>query len=620
MKISLCMICGNEAAFITRCLDSAKDAFDELCLVRAVGTQEPDGTISIAAGWCALNGKEFRVEVYFNLIPDLPHVDDFSAARNLSFSLATGDWLIWLDCDDLIPEGHCAKIRKAAGTAGFDALLMPYDKPDGSTCDRERLIRRGAGRWENRVHEICRFRGTGANTPDIRIIHSPPKNSEVAPPPANAAAGPPSRPITLENGEWLLPTRRRIPQLKKFFAACKATKISTAGFVLVNAREYYELKADYDSIELPPDWHIMTMLGDGMGEKLREFWSGKFKPEGWLGLLVDDLVPETTHWDRALIGELEAGAHIVSCNDGPFGAAKRLRLCGAVAWTTTILRAVGFPGGIYPEGLWHTYIDDIWETIGRAAGCWKIRMDVVVPHETAFLQSGQTAGPDETHQKAYGRNDQDKARFEKWKAEEMSENIAAARALMPVRPAIAKRNASHARNLTLLKLEMAPATRTLFYYHEELFHLVNSGQDEHRAEAVATGKSALQMFGVTGFEERYEIMLNLGELEKEQAEEWWTSAIRLQPWRREAFAYLCQRAIAAGDASSAVSYLRMLNSLPRPNPLPWTHREIWYGWAARLLRVRVMRLSGRAEEADRLHAAHMKSPAYARGVQEQALA
>jgi glycosyltransferase involved in cell wall biosynthesis len=57
MPISLCMICGNEEAVILNCLESAKTAFEELCLVRAIGDQTADGTLDIAAKWCSENGK-----------------------------------------------------------------------------------------------------------------------------------------------------------------------------------------------------------------------------------------------------------------------------------------------------------------------------------------------------------------------------------------------------------------------------------------------------------------------------------------------------------------------------------------------------------------------------------
>jgi tetratricopeptide (TPR) repeat protein len=85
----------------------------------------------------------------------LPFVDNFSAARNLSFSLATCDWQLWLDCDDLLTPQACAAIRACAEENAHDCYQFMYTKPDGSTCPRERLIRRGRGHWKNRIHETC---------------------------------------------------------------------------------------------------------------------------------------------------------------------------------------------------------------------------------------------------------------------------------------------------------------------------------------------------------------------------------------------------------------------------------------------------------------------------------
>jgi glycosyltransferase involved in cell wall biosynthesis len=39
--------------------------------------------------------------------------DNFSDARNESLKLATGDWIIWLDPDDLLPREMHGPIREA---------------------------------------------------------------------------------------------------------------------------------------------------------------------------------------------------------------------------------------------------------------------------------------------------------------------------------------------------------------------------------------------------------------------------------------------------------------------------------------------------------------------------
>lgn len=156
--ISLCIITGNEAAHIERMLASFAPAFDELSLVRAIGTATPDDTVERAREWCRANQRDFVFSDYRNGA-DLPHVDDFAAARNQSFAQATGVWLLWADCDDVCSDA--AEIRTLvaeAQTKGDAMLRFPYSIPQSSKVTmRERLIRADlfhAGRkWHWPVHE-----------------------------------------------------------------------------------------------------------------------------------------------------------------------------------------------------------------------------------------------------------------------------------------------------------------------------------------------------------------------------------------------------------------------------------------------------------------------------------
>ena len=76
--LSLCMIVKNEERTIARALESIKALASELIVV---DTGSTDGTKIIAA---ALGAKVF----------DFPWTDDFSSARNVSLSKATGDWIL----------------------------------------------------------------------------------------------------------------------------------------------------------------------------------------------------------------------------------------------------------------------------------------------------------------------------------------------------------------------------------------------------------------------------------------------------------------------------------------------------------------------------------------------
>ncbi|MDE6896493.1 MAG: glycosyltransferase family 2 protein, partial [Lachnospiraceae bacterium] len=86
VTISLCMIVKNEEAVLGRCLDSVKDAVDEIIIV---DTGSSDRTKEIAA--------EYTDKIY-----DFEWVNDFSAARNEAFSKAEMDYCMWLDADDIL--------------------------------------------------------------------------------------------------------------------------------------------------------------------------------------------------------------------------------------------------------------------------------------------------------------------------------------------------------------------------------------------------------------------------------------------------------------------------------------------------------------------------------------
>ena len=86
MTISLCLIVKDEAANLPRCLDSAAAIVDEIVVV---DTGSTDATVDIAA---AHNARVFSI--------DWPN--DFAAARNVSLSHATGDWVLVLDADEVL--------------------------------------------------------------------------------------------------------------------------------------------------------------------------------------------------------------------------------------------------------------------------------------------------------------------------------------------------------------------------------------------------------------------------------------------------------------------------------------------------------------------------------------
>lgn len=158
MKISLCMIVGNEKSKIQRCLESFAPVFDELSIVRAIGSEQPDETLKLAAGFCELNNKEFKWSEFENSVnPDWPHVEDFAAARNKSFNQSTGEVLFWADADDVLTVEDAARMRGLLSLNDIDVWWIPYDTATGLLVNRDRAIRRGAGSWIRSIHERLEY-------------------------------------------------------------------------------------------------------------------------------------------------------------------------------------------------------------------------------------------------------------------------------------------------------------------------------------------------------------------------------------------------------------------------------------------------------------------------------
>lgn len=169
MTISLCMIVKNEEKVIGRCLDSVKDVFDEIIIV---DTGSTDKTKKICAK-------------YTNKIYDFAWVDDFSLARNVSFSYAKCDYIAWLDADDVLDEQNKLKflyLKKNLVYLKPDVILCKYNtnykNENHSSCVffRERILKRDCGFiWQGFVHECIVPKGKIIYS-DVEIFHLSAKN------------------------------------------------------------------------------------------------------------------------------------------------------------------------------------------------------------------------------------------------------------------------------------------------------------------------------------------------------------------------------------------------------------------------------------------------------------
>jgi GT2 family glycosyltransferase/cytochrome c-type biogenesis protein CcmH/NrfG len=162
--LSVCMIVKNEEEHLVKCLKSVRDVVDEMIVV---DTGSTDKTIDIA--------RVFGAQVF-----DFEWNDDFSSARNLSLSKATGDWILVLDADEVISTIDHKRLLKTIDRGkqrpvAFDIVTRNYlgksgsagwSENDGSYPQEEkgigwygsnkvRLFRNSSlVRFENHVHEL----------------------------------------------------------------------------------------------------------------------------------------------------------------------------------------------------------------------------------------------------------------------------------------------------------------------------------------------------------------------------------------------------------------------------------------------------------------------------------
>ncbi len=160
MTLSLCMIVRDEGAVLGRCLQSAAPLCDEIVVA---DTGSKDDTKKIALS--------FTDKVF-----DFAWREDFAAARNFAFAQAKGDYLLWLDADEVLLPRAAQALRALKERLRADACRLRTEIPDGRggvalAFERVRIVRKEAGfLWHGRVHEYIAAGGDVARA-DIAVTH-----------------------------------------------------------------------------------------------------------------------------------------------------------------------------------------------------------------------------------------------------------------------------------------------------------------------------------------------------------------------------------------------------------------------------------------------------------------
>lgn len=165
--LAVCMIVRDEQAVLPRCLASVHGLFDELCVV---DTGSVDATPSIleehGACWVrdtSCNGPDGRIA-------------DFARARNRSLGLATADWVLQIDADEVLTAGHDRLRELLVGRTGSIGVTVVSG---GARWASGRLFRRiDARAYVSTIHEYLDHTGGYSVERDIVIENRPDKTGK----------------------------------------------------------------------------------------------------------------------------------------------------------------------------------------------------------------------------------------------------------------------------------------------------------------------------------------------------------------------------------------------------------------------------------------------------------
>lgn len=145
LRLSLCMIVRDEQQMLPRCLAAVAGAVDEIVIV---DTGSTDATIEIA--------RSFGARVI-----ERAWTGSFAEARNVSFDAARGDWLMYLDADELLVREDVPLLRSLTARTWREAFYLSETNhtgdPEDGTAVMHNALRvfrnRPEYRFEGRLHE-----------------------------------------------------------------------------------------------------------------------------------------------------------------------------------------------------------------------------------------------------------------------------------------------------------------------------------------------------------------------------------------------------------------------------------------------------------------------------------
>ena len=141
--VTACLIVKNEEQMLGACLESVRDAVDEI-VVYDTGSNDRTVQIARAAGAKVVEGE---------------WEDSFAVARNAALRHATGEWVLSIDADErLQTHPDVLRAQLAAPHSDVEAYLVAIENLHGPGNPRSvhtaiRMFRRRSSTWRYRLHE-----------------------------------------------------------------------------------------------------------------------------------------------------------------------------------------------------------------------------------------------------------------------------------------------------------------------------------------------------------------------------------------------------------------------------------------------------------------------------------
>lgn len=163
-RISAVVLTKNEEKLIGKCLTNLTWC-DEIIVI------DDDSTDNTAS-----EARKYKAKVFKRSLNG-----DFSAQRNFGLEKAKGNWILFIDADEIVTDPLASEIKKKTKSTRFNGflanrkLIFMDKKMNGGEWGGIwllRLAKKESGKWERAVHEEWRVKGSVGKL-SSPLLHSP---------------------------------------------------------------------------------------------------------------------------------------------------------------------------------------------------------------------------------------------------------------------------------------------------------------------------------------------------------------------------------------------------------------------------------------------------------------